>query len=485
MGRISRLSQVLLALTSSCAAQQYYGILNQWSGLVIDDTNYSTQNGTIMQQYKWADTSNQQWQLAPLNNGNFEIKNLLSGLVLDDTNYSTQNGTYIQQWQWDDTTNQEWQVIPVGNGYYEIKNVLSGLVLDVTGGSTQNGALIDQYQWSGSSVQEWSFITATNAGTPDAQFTMGSLAINGQSNDSGGNPITYAYGASVINVSGPWWMYFCSHPVGNGSASNEDAIRYSDSSDGKTWSTPSLALTVSGGTSEGSTCDPSVVAFNGYYYMFYGGDPTYEGQKVGGAIFVARSTNQWGPFLKYTYSGTWAQNPSNPAVLITPKHPYTGYYGVGQPTVVVVNGKLYMWYTDTTLNYPNSQTANTLFVTSTDGVHWSSPTVTNIGETGGEVKYDSVIGQFVFFNTESSQPSWPSVRTSSDGVTWSGLQQVGGSDLPYYAGAVGVSSDESGWIMPNDVYLYFGAQYGLSQTSPPNYGEQSIYWGSITGTWFN
>ena len=141
----------------------YSYIKNLHSGLVLDDTNGGTANGTLVQQ--WAQSSgnaNQEWSLVPAGNGYYYIKNLHSGLVLDDTNGGTANGTQVQLWaQYSGNANQEWSLVSAGNGYYYIINLHSGLALDDTDGSTSNGTIMQLWtQGNGNANQEWSLIAA-------------------------------------------------------------------------------------------------------------------------------------------------------------------------------------------------------------------------------------------------------------------------------------------------------------------------------------
>lgn len=48
-----------------------------------------------------------------------------------------------------------------------------------------------------------------------------------------------------------------------------DAIRYTTSADGASWSSPEVALTTSNLYNYNSVCDPSVVRFRGVYYMYH------------------------------------------------------------------------------------------------------------------------------------------------------------------------------------------------------------------------
>ena len=76
-----------------------YYIVNAASGKVLDDPAFSTSNGAVIQQYQLNGGANQQWDLVPLNDGNYEVVNAYSGKVLDDPAFSTSNGTLIQQYQ--------------------------------------------------------------------------------------------------------------------------------------------------------------------------------------------------------------------------------------------------------------------------------------------------------------------------------------------------------------------------------------------------
>jgi glucosylceramidase len=140
-----------------------YYIKNRYSNLVLDDTGWSTSNGTLIQQWSQGSAqANQQWSFVGTGDGYYYIKNNYSGLVLDDTGWSTSNGTQIEQWsQVSGQTNQEWTLASTGDGYYYIKNRYSGLVLDDTGMSTSNGTIIQQWsQVNGQTNQEWSLVAA-------------------------------------------------------------------------------------------------------------------------------------------------------------------------------------------------------------------------------------------------------------------------------------------------------------------------------------
>jgi hypothetical protein len=168
------------------------------------------------------------------------------------------------------------------------------------------------------------------------------------------NPLTvqYAYAPSIVLKDNVYHAFFCS---GGDIVPAWDYIRYVESTDGgQTWSTPvdKLHATALNGM-DLSACDPSVVYFQGFYYMFYGSAITTSPNVFQTVIQVARSTDLTGPFLTYTQRRTWEDTPDDPQVIVRPLVTRTQQpsgYGAGQPSVVALNGKLLMWYTDDSVN---------------------------------------------------------------------------------------------------------------------------------------
>src|SRR5205085_1022014 len=188
----------------------------------------------------------------------------------------------------------------------------------------------------------------------------------------------YAYAPNIIYADGLWYMYYCSTGTG---LTDWDNIRYSTSSDGVLWSPPLKIFGASDAVNERAACDPSVVRHDAgdgeYYYMFYTGNQ----MKVQGVNFVARSTSATGPFLKLTTRGTWENNPPDPKIILSPLHNAPDdsiWYGLGEPSVVAKDGKLYQWYTDTTSEYPSSQVYRVYLSVSGDPGNWPAGQATNV-----------------------------------------------------------------------------------------------------------
>src|SRR6185295_18653058 len=90
--------------------------------------------------------------------------------------------------------------------------------------------------------------------------------------------------------------------------------------------------------------------------------------------------------------------------------PAAGWYGAGQQTVLVKNGRLHLWYTDDTFLYPVQKTDRLLVSSTDDPTKW--PTADNaltaspsgkwqpLGVTSVDVKYDASQDEFIMFDIE-------------------------------------------------------------------------------------
>jgi beta-xylosidase len=155
---------------------------------------------------------------------------------------------------------------------------------------------------------------------------------------------SYAYAPSIILKDGTYHMFFCS--MGWLDYPSWDSIRYTTSTDGQNWSLPQVKLQATAANGRDmAACDPSVVFYEGFYYLFYSSAVTTGPQLFQTVIQVARSVDIAGPYLTYTQRGTWEDTPSDPQVIIYPLQTHCtnpSGYGAGQQTVVVQNGKLMM-----------------------------------------------------------------------------------------------------------------------------------------------
>jgi hypothetical protein len=157
-------------------------------------------------------------------------------------------------------------------------------------------------------------------------------------------------------------------------------------------------------------------------------------------------------------------------------------YGAGQPTVVVYNRKLRMWYTDTTVDASNDGN-HVYMLESTDPVRWkpSRSAETDIQAADVDVKFDVISSQFIMYLVKQTERGLSEIMTakSSDGMHWSSpiAANMLASVANYHVDSIGVSSDELGRLVPGEsVLIAFGAPYSLGtilpDTSP---GRWSLY----------
>lgn len=297
---------------------------------------------------------------------------------------------------------------------------------------------------------------------------------------------SYAYAPSIIFKDGTYHVFFCSKGWLNSSA--WDAIRYTTSPDGTTWSAPVVLLqaTATNGR-DMSACDPSLVAYQNFYYLYYSSAITTAPKTYQTVIQVARSTNIAGPYLTYTERGTWENTPKDPQVLIYPLDLHSTQpagYGAGQQSVIVQNGKLLMWYTDDSLFVNGQPQVRSYMLESTDPVAWlpSSTQATNlIGQASMDVKYDATQSQFVMVRVENefTATAYLARATSSDGMTWTDPQPVFPSgQFPPYSHDGGIAGDETGNLITPHTLAGFGAPWDLADVN--NWAEWDLY-----GVWLD
>jgi predicted GH43/DUF377 family glycosyl hydrolase len=236
------------------------------------------------------------------------------------------------------------------------------------------------------------------------------------------------------------------------------------------------------GTRDLAACDPDVVYYGKYYYLYYGSAYVSSSGNTLTVIQVARSPTIGGLYLTYTARNTWEASPPDPQMIILPLADIPKSYGAGQPAVVVYNGKLRMWYTDTTVDASNDGN-HVYMLESADPVRWkpSRSAETDIQSADVDVKFDVTLSQFTMYLVKDTERGQPEVMTSksSDGMHWSSpiAAIMIGPVTNYHVESIGVSSDELGRLVPRDsVLIAFGAPYSLGTTLPETSpGMWSLY----------
>jgi hypothetical protein len=291
---------------------------------------------------------------------------------------------------------------------------------------------------------------------------------------------TYAYAPAIIVKDGTYHVFYCSKAM---LIPTWDAIRYTTSTDSKTWSTPQIMVLPSWDNGmDMAACDPSLVYYQGFYYLYYSSAMTTAPNVFQTIVRVARSVNIDGPYLTYTQRGTWEPGPPDPQIIISPMQIHTTNppgYGAGQTSVVVQNGKLLMWYTDDSLFVDGQPNLQTFMLESSDPVTWvpdTSCATDLVNQPSIDVKYDPSHSQFVMVKVENEFQSdaYLGFAVSADGMHWSSPQTViSPSEFPLYTHDAGMAGDETGNIVSLHTLVGFGAPYGLANVN--NWGQWDLY----------
>jgi Thaumatin family/Ricin-type beta-trefoil lectin domain-like len=137
----------------------WYNIINENSGKCVDDAEWGTVNGSIVQQYGCGNhQANQQWRLQPTSDGYYRIiSRHAPSLVLDVAGgpNATNAGVKVHLWGDHGGTNQQWKPVDLGGGYYKLVARHSGKCLDVPWASIEQGVQLQQADCSGNPAQSF------------------------------------------------------------------------------------------------------------------------------------------------------------------------------------------------------------------------------------------------------------------------------------------------------------------------------------------
>ena len=274
----------------------------------------------------------------------------------------------------------------------------------------------------------------------------------------------YRYGPSLIrNADGSIDAFFSSPGIFD----EWDYLFYRHSPDGgKTWTTEKSVLAPTPDSTDFySCCDPGVVRFGGYYYLAYTSTVVEGG--VDNDVFVARSKNLDGPYEKWNGEG-WGGKPA-------PIIEYTGNpetYGAGEPSMVVLNDTLYLYYTwrDGELNQTRLSLADARDENWPKTLEYKGVAIDHIqGDTdSADVKFIEDYGKFIAVSTASrfTTDSYIKVYMSNDGVKFEESYFLKTNTI-HNLHNCGITSRENGHIRLSDnIYLSYayGEEFGTWAT---------------------
>lgn len=226
----------------------------------------------------------------------------------------------------------------------------------------------------------------------------------------------YRYGPSLIrNADGSIDAFFSAPGIFD----EWDYIFYRHSPDGgKTWTSEKSVLSPTPASADSfSCCDPGIVKFGDYYYLAYTSTIVEGG--IDNNVFVARSKNLDGPYEKWNGAG-WGGKPA-------PIIEFTGNpekYGAGEPSMVVVNDVLYLYYTwrDDNANQTRLSVADATNENWPEILEYKGIAIDHIeGDTdSADVKFIDDYGKFIAVSTASrfTTDSYIKLYISNDGITF-------------------------------------------------------------------
>lgn len=252
---------------------------------------------------------------------------------------------------------------------------------------------------------------------------------------------TYRYGPSIVIDGGTVHMWTCSPGTNNA----WDYIRYRHSEDGGlTWSSDQVVLRPTAGSKDAlAACDPGVIRIGESWYLAY--TSTEDNRGTANELYVARANGPSGPFEKWNGKG-WGGNPE-------PIVRYSGepaQYGIGEPSLVLHQGRLYVYYT----NIDRTNLTDVATVEAPVGEDWPARlkqrghAITRRAiEDSTDIKYVDALGRFIGVATVDrfGPNAGVAVYQSFDGLTFEPAP-FKGTRLQHGAHNMGISGTPDGHV---------------------------------------
>lgn len=266
-----------------------------------------------------------------------------------------------------------------------------------------------------------------------------------------------------------------------------DWIRYRSSDNGGTsWSDETIALTPTPGTDDAwSVCDPGAVKIGEYYYIGY--TSCYNVYGRDNNVFVARSKNVYGPFNEKWNGQGWSTSEAQPVVYFdeaatdTPK---SDAFGAGEPTFVVKDGVIYMYYTwDNNAAGEEGDNSVRVATAPADDENWPAKLEyrgvafergDGEAEDSGDVAYLEAYDRFIFVNVSRRYMDncRIAVRQSADGITWDEEVSYTSTNFTKYAHNGGLSKRSDGHIRKGDPVYFAYAHAENSNATVVNWATR-------------
>ncbi|AJQ95563.1 RICIN domain-containing protein [Gynuella sunshinyii] len=130
-----------------------YTIINEGSGLALDVSGKSRNDGAGIIQWPDKNAPNQQWKLVDIGSGNWSIRAVHSDKSLDVYQWSKLDGAPIKQWSFGWGQNQKWKLNSTSNGAFKISSAYSKLLMTVK--NADKGSTVYQNSDISTAFQNW------------------------------------------------------------------------------------------------------------------------------------------------------------------------------------------------------------------------------------------------------------------------------------------------------------------------------------------
>jgi GH18 family chitinase len=245
-----------------------YRLQNRHSGLFMDVSGNSSNDGANIHQWTGNDCLCQQFTFTHLGNGTYKIIAKNSGKSLDVASFSLNDGANILQWPYHGGTNQQFTAFATGDGFYKLKVKNSGKLVEVAGFSTSAGGNVQQWADGGQASAQWRLVPVNSSPSSvliqAENFTaMNGIQVEGTSDIDGGSNIGYvdnsdwlAYNSINFPTSGTYKVEYRVASMGGGRISLDlnagsiqlGAVNVPATGGWQNWTTISHNVNVNAGT---------------------------------------------------------------------------------------------------------------------------------------------------------------------------------------------------------------------------------------------
>ncbi len=135
-----------------------YFLQNRHSGLYLDVSGPSVDDGANVIQWNGTSGTNQQFDFSHLGGGTYRLTPVNSGKSLDIDAISTADGARVIQWTYVGGGNQQFIAVSTGDGFYKLIAKHSNKIVEVAGFSTTAGGQVQQWTDNGQASGQWKLI---------------------------------------------------------------------------------------------------------------------------------------------------------------------------------------------------------------------------------------------------------------------------------------------------------------------------------------